>query len=167
MRKQFVFGSVLLFAAVTIGGTAATAKAPPNAAQHVQLAPGNLHWMAVPPVLQAGARIAVLRGNPFKEGTFTMRLWFPAHYAIPPHWHPTTESFTVLKGEMFLGMGDKLDKSKARAVPALGFASMPPLNHHYIFTKEETVIDLTAYGPFQIYYVNPAEAPSQRTAAKP
>ena len=32
--------------------------------------------------------MAVLEGDPTKEGFFTMRLWFPDGFKVQPHWHP-------------------------------------------------------------------------------
>ena len=143
---------------------AAAAAAPPPAIQPeaAALAPADLKWMPAPPVIPPGVQLAVLRGDPFKEGIFTIRLKIPPHYTFAPHWHPSEESFSVLSGPFFIGMGDKLDKSQAKAVPAMGFAVMPALHHHYAYTGSHGAeIDLTGYGPFQIYYVNPADDPAK------
>jgi len=37
----------------------------------------------------------------------------PPGYAIPPHFHPTDEHVTVLKGTFSIGMGDVVDKAHA------------------------------------------------------
>lgn len=167
MKKQAVFCLALVVCPVLAVGTAAAAGSGPAVSHHVQLAPDDVHWMPAPPVLPPGAKFAVLMGNPSEEGLFAVRLRFPAHYTIAPHWHPTTESFTVLKGKLLLGMGDTVDKSRAKSVPAGGFVSLPALGHHYVYTgDEEAVIDLFAYGPFQIYYVNPADNPAKRSRTK-
>ncbi|MGH8182963.1 MAG: hypothetical protein ACREPH_04810 [Rhodanobacteraceae bacterium] len=60
-------------------------------------------------------------------------------------------------------MGDHVEKSGAKMLPAMSFASMPATHHHYAYTESEgVVLDLSFYGPFQIYYVNPADDPSKR-----
>lgn len=119
--------------------------------------------MPAPPVLPKGVQIAVLSGNPFAEGFSIVRLKIPPHTVFAPHWHPTAENFTVLKGRFFVGAGDSVDKSRAGAVGAMGFVSLPAMHHHYAFTEGEgTVIDLSFYGPFQIHYVNPADDPSKQ-----
>lgn len=140
-----------------------TAAQPPAAeAEHAVLTPADLKWMPAPPVLPKGVQIAVLRGNPFAEGVATVRLKIPPHTTIAPHWHPTLESFSVLQGTFHVGMGDHVDKSRATALPAMSFASMPAVHHHYAYTGSEPVmIDLSFHGPFQIYYVNPADDPSK------
>ena len=45
-------------------------------------------WGAAPPMLPAGAQIAVLAGDPTKAVPYTVRLKFPANYDIPAHSHP-------------------------------------------------------------------------------
>ncbi|CAM5473296.1 cupin domain-containing protein [Rhodanobacter lindaniclasticus] len=140
------------------------AAAPPAA---VQLAPGDLKWMPAPPVLPKGVQLAVLSGNPFAEGFTTLRLKIPPHTTFAPHWHPTAEGFTVLEGIFHVGMGDQVDKAAARALPAMSYASMPAMHHHYAYTEGQgVVIDLSFYGPFQIHYVHAADDPSAGPAVK-
>lgn len=148
---------------ITLGAAIASAQPPAAEPEHAALTPADLKWMPAPPVLPNGVQIAVLSGNPFAEGFSMVRLKIPPHTTFAPHWHPTTESFTVLSGRFFVGMGDKVDKSKAKALPPMSFASMPATHHHYAYTGSEPVmIDLSFYGPFQIYYVNPADDPSRK-----
>ncbi|MGH8192649.1 MAG: cupin domain-containing protein [Rhodanobacteraceae bacterium] len=166
MKRYGLAGPLLALAALLAGTAVATGGTPHAAApmpDSAMLAPAELKWMPAPPVLPKGVQIAVLRGNPFAEGMSTVRLKIPPHTVFAPHWHPTTESFTVLAGKFFVGMGDHVDKSTAKALPAMGFASMPATHHHYAYTgNEAAIIDLSFYGPFQIYYVNPADDPSKR-----
>ncbi|MGI8897064.1 MAG: cupin domain-containing protein, partial [Pyrinomonadaceae bacterium] len=48
----------------------------------------EVQWKEGPASLPPGAKFAVLEGDPSKEGVFTMRLWLPDGFKIPPHWHP-------------------------------------------------------------------------------
>ncbi|WP_247401028.1 MULTISPECIES: cupin domain-containing protein [unclassified Bradyrhizobium] len=59
---------------------------------------GELKWEAAPPTLPKGADIAVLSGDPSKEGLFVLRLRMPSGYKIPAHNHPTDEGATVISG---------------------------------------------------------------------
>jgi hypothetical protein len=148
---------------LTLGATIATAQSPAPEPDHTALTPGDLKWMPAPPVLPKDVQIAVLSGNPFAEGFSTVRLKIPPHTTFAPHWHPTAESFSVLRGTFYVGMGDKVDKSKAKALPPMGFASLPAMHHHWVYSgDQEVVIDLSFYGPFQIHYVNPADDPSRQ-----
>lgn len=139
----------------------AAAQSPAAETSHAVLTPADLKWMPAPPVLPKGVQIAVLSGNPFAEGFSTVRLKIPPHTVFAPHWHPTAENFSVLRGTLHVGMGDAVDKAAAKALPPMGFASLPAMHHHWVYSGNEgVVIDLSFYGPFQIHYVNPADDPS-------
>src|SRR5262245_20447656 len=75
--------------------------------------------------LPAGAMIAVLEGDPDKQGLFTMRLKMPDGYRVPPHWHSQQERVTVLSGTLNLGSGDVFDPSATKPLPPGTFSSMP------------------------------------------
>src|SRR5262245_30597623 len=92
---------------------------------HVLVPADKVHWGPAPPVLPAGAEIAVLEGNPGEKGPVTIRLRFPANYTIPAHWHTATERLTVMSGTFNAGMGDKLDRGASLPLEPGGFVSLP------------------------------------------
>ena len=126
----------------------------------------TLTWGPAPAVFPAGARMAVLQGDPSKAEPFTVRLDMPNGYQIAPHFHPTAENVTVIKGTFLLGMGDKLDAKTATVFQAGGFSSIPATHHHYAIARGRTIVQVHAIGPFAMTYVNPADDPTKRTAAK-
>lgn len=133
--------------------------------RHVIQTPGEANWGAAPPLLPPGAQIAVLAGNPMTQGRYTVRLKFPASYAIPPHSHPTDENVVVISGELTFGMGNVLTKDAAtnKTLGTGGYALMPANMNHFAYTgSEETTIILYGEGPVEFKYVNPADDP--RTA---
>jgi Domain of unknown function (DUF4437) len=134
-------------------------------ADHGIYAPAAIQWGPAPPALAAGAKLAVLEGDPGKAGLYTMRLWMPDGYRIMPHWHPAAEHVTVISGTFHVGMGDQFDATKAGALPTGTFAFLAPHMHHYALAEGETVIQLHGTGPWQINYVDPANDPRQ--AKKP
>ena len=83
----------------------------------------------------------------------------PDGYKIPPHWHPTDERIVVLQGTLGMGMGEKFDAGAGRELPAGSYAVMPAGARHFAWAKGETVIQVSAVGPFEITYVNPADDP--------
>ena len=123
--------------------------------------PAAVKWGPAPPVLPKGAQIAVLSGDPFKPGPYVLRLKLPAGYQIPAHQHPTVENVTVLSGQFYAGMGDKLDKKNALRFSAGGFASLPAGMNHYAWAGTASVVQVHGEGPFAFVYVNPAEDPSK------
>ncbi len=147
MKQLMIIGAALLFA-----GSAASA----------QMNNKDLKWGAAPPVFPAGAQMAVLSGDPGKEGMFTIRLKFPANYAVAAHSHPSDELVTVIDGNFSLGMGDMLDKAKSAALTAGGYAVAPAKMNHFGFTDSGATIQITAHGPFAMTYVNPKDDPSKK-----
>jgi quercetin dioxygenase-like cupin family protein len=128
---------------------------------------GDLKWGAAPSGLPAGAQLAVLSGDPGKQGMFTIRLKFPAGYSVPPHHHPTDELVTVMDGQLSLGMGDTLDRDKAGILAQGGYVVAPANMNHYAFTTGGATVQITAHGPFQIVYVNSADDPRNASPAPP
>jgi hypothetical protein len=118
--------------------------------------PGDLKWLPAPPVLPAGAQIAVLSGDPTKSGPYVLRLKMPANYEIPAHHHPTVENVTVISGSFHAGMGNKLDEAHGVAFTPGGFVSMPANMNHYAWTTNETVVQVHGDGPFSFVYVDAA-----------
>ncbi len=147
---------LLAVAAAVATPLAAQEAAPPA---HIFVSPADLQWGPAPPALPTGAKTAVLKGNPGEDGPFTLRAWLPAGYVVKPHWHPTSESVTVISGEGYMGMGDTFDKAQGHALPAGSFAYVPATAHHSFWVETETVIQVQGMGPFQIYYLNPADDP--------
>ena len=121
--------------------------------------PAEIKWRDGPGSLPAGARFAVLEGDPAKDGPFVMRLWFPDGYRIAPHSHPKVERITVISGSFNLGMGEKFDASATREMLAGTFGFWPADMRHFAWTKGETVLQLHGIGPWSITYVNPADDP--------
>ena len=78
--------------------------------------PAELKWTDGPPSLPSGAQMAVVSGDPGKEGKFTIQLKMPADYAVPPHSHPTDEVVKVVSGEVHYAMSDKMDMAKAKTL---------------------------------------------------
>jgi quercetin dioxygenase-like cupin family protein len=127
----------------------------------------TIEWKDGPPSLPAGAKMAMLEGDPTKEGPFVMRLHFPDGYHIPPHTHPKTERVTVISGAIYLAMGENLDRSVARKVSAGSFAFWPAGMKHTAWAEGETVIQLHGIGPWQINYLNPADDPRNAKKNQP
>jgi quercetin dioxygenase-like cupin family protein len=133
-----------------------------GSATQAQMNPAQMKWGAAPPGLPPGARLAVLSGDPGKEGMFTIRLRFPAGYAVPPHHHPADELVTVVQGRIALGMGDKADRAKAKNLIQGGYVVAKANMNHYVFSPTAGTVQITSHGPFQIIYANPKDDPRKK-----
>jgi quercetin dioxygenase-like cupin family protein len=152
-RSKFAVPAIALVAfGIACLASAADMPAPLQAAE--------MKWGPAPPVLPAGAQIAVLSGDPGGTGLVTLRLKMPPGYVIPPHWHPTDEHVTVISGTLALGMGDKLDRSTSKTLTAGGYGIAPANMHHFAWTKTGAIVQVHLMGPFAITYVNATDDPN-------
>ena len=140
-----------------LGASAGWAQSSP----HMMVTPDELKWTDVPS-LPAGGKIAVIEGPLNEAVPFTFRLKFPANYQIPAHWHPAIEHVTVISGTFNMGTGDKLERSKTKALSAGGVAIMQPKTNHFAWTTGETIVQVHGVGPWAITYVNPADDPRKK-----
>lgn len=119
----------------------------------------SIQWKAGPASLPAGAQIAVLEGDPTKEGPFVFRVKVPDGYRIPVHTHPKTERVTVISGTFNIGMGDTFDQHATKAMPAGTYGFWKSGMKHFVWAKGETIAQFHGEGPWTINYVNPADDP--------
>jgi quercetin dioxygenase-like cupin family protein len=151
MARKCMIAGVLMAGSLVLMG--------PAAAQHVLTSADDVKWSPAPPAFPKGAQIAVLNGDPGKEGLYVLRLKFPAGYKVAPHTHPNDENLTVVSGAIRFGHGDKADEQKATLLKAGSFAMTPKGMQHYVSVGEDTVVQIHAIGPGGITYVNPADDP--------
>ena len=145
--------TILALAALLAASTASAQAAQKSA---------KLQWGPPPPFLPAGAKFALVSGDPGKSGPFEIRLDMPNGYVIPPHWHPTDETVTVKSGHFRFGMGDKMDRKAEKTMTAGQTGTLKTNMRHWARAQGHTVVAVTGNGPFVITYVNSADDP--RTA---
>jgi hypothetical protein len=152
-----------LIAAISLLGLTCSASGDEHGAG-ISLHPSaELKWQDGPPSLPKGAKIAVLEGDPSKEGPFVFRIKAPDGYRIPPHTHPKTERVTVISGTFQIGMGDKFDEKALRPMPAGTYGFWEAGMKHFVVIKDETVVQFHGSGPWSIQYVNPADDPRNQS----
>jgi hypothetical protein len=151
---------IVRFAALAFGLSLATAAGVAQTA-HILVSAEKVQWTQAPPILPAGAQIAVLEGNPAEKGPITMRLKFPANYEIPAHWHSMAEHLTVLSGSFHAGMGDKLDRKATQPMAPGSFVMLPAKMRHFAWTSAPTVVQISLDGPFDLFYVDPEVNPQK------
>ena len=121
----------------------------------------GMKWMDGTGVgLPAGAKVAVVKGDPSKAGDFTVRLKFPADFTVPPHHHPGDETVRVVSGgPLHYGMGDKVDMAHVGTLEKGYHVTMGAGMNHFAHAPAATVLQVNGTGPFAIVYVNPADDP--------
>src|SRR5262245_7135744 len=87
---------IATLAAIVVAGLLPSAAGASD--EHVAVQADQLKWGAAPPAFPKGAQIAVVTGDPSKEGLYVLRLKVPAGYKVPAHVHPNDENVTVISG---------------------------------------------------------------------
>ena len=122
--------------------------------------PENTKWVDNPNL--PGSQVAILSGNPANAGPFTARLKFPANFKVWPHRHPIDEVVTVISGVYRSGVGETLDAARLQAYPTGSFVVRPAGTPHFVWTEQETIIQVNGVGPNATTYVNPADDPRKK-----
>jgi hypothetical protein len=160
----------VLLPVVTVAQTKQPAKETPArvSSDPMIVEPGSEKWGEVPaaalvgtPSVEMGGtlRLAVIQGDPTKAGrTYTLRLSCTDGLKIAPHWHPTTENVTVVKGAAAVGMGSKWDDAALKDVPLGGFFSAGPQMRHFAECKGDTILQVHGIAPFVVNFVSPDES---------
>jgi hypothetical protein len=163
----FIFVSLPV---VTGAQTKQPAKATPARASSGSMIvePGSEKWGDVPAAAMVGTpsvemggtvRVAVLQGDPMTAGhAYTLRLSCTDGTKIAPHWHPTTENVTVIKGAAAVGMGSKWDDAALKDVPTGGFFWATPHMNHFAACKGDTILQVHGIAPFVLNFVSPDAA---------
>jgi quercetin dioxygenase-like cupin family protein len=154
--------TIPMLAALAIVLTVSVATAAEHGDDAGLFQPDKLKWQEGPKSIPAGAKLAMLEGDPTKEGPFVMRLRLPDGYKIPAHTHPKVERVTVIAGTFNIVMGDDLDPKKASKMPAGSFGYWAAGMKHLVWAEGETVLQLHGVGPWSINYVDPKDDPRNK-----
>ena len=170
MRRAGLFIVFVLLPVVANAQTKQPAKETPARASSSTMIvePGSEKWGDVPagamvgtPSVEVGGtlRVAVLQGDPMTPGrTYTLRISCTDGSKIAPHWHPTTENVTVIKGSASVGMGSKWDDSAMKDVPAGGFFWAGPRMRHFAECKGDTILQVHGMAPFVLNFIGPDDS---------
>ncbi|MDZ4288614.1 MAG: cupin domain-containing protein, partial [Prosthecobacter sp.] len=126
MKRNRIF---LTLAALAVSSTVLFGQQGAHEAMSATAAlypPAEIQWKDGPASLPKGAKIAVLEGDPTKEGMFVMRVKVPDGFHVPAHTHPKPERVTVISGTFKLAMGDNPKQAAAKALPAGTYVVWPP-----------------------------------------
>jgi quercetin dioxygenase-like cupin family protein len=126
--------------------------------------PQQIEWKpfaAFPP----SARLAVLVGEPLKEGPYTIRVKLPGGVKLMPHSHPEDRVYTVISGVFYIGLGEQFDAEKLQAYPPGSVIVLPGNTSHFHWAKSgEYVTQVTAMGPLGLDYIKTNDDPRNQRA---
>jgi quercetin dioxygenase-like cupin family protein len=109
------------------------------------------------------ARFAVLVGDPTKAGPYLIRMKLPDGSKLMPHQHPEDRIYTVISGVFYIGVGSEFHEGNLTAHAPGSVVVLPGGQPHFLWAKSgEHVTQVSAIGPLDLWYVDPADDPRAR-----
>jgi len=110
----------------------------------VRLTPDDLVWEK----RDDGPDVAVIAGDPTKEGFYVIRVRFAAGTSSAPHYHPNDRHVTVISGVWYTGTGSQVDWSKTVPLYPGSYMMHPGGAVHYDGAMEqEVIVEIKGMGP--------------------
>jgi hypothetical protein len=119
--------------------------------------PEQVEWHSFP-AFPPSAKLAVLVGDPTREGPYPIRVKVPAGVKLMPHRHPEDRVHTVLSGVFYVGLGDRFNAEQVNAYPP-GTLLVLPGEHFHWAKSGEYVTQVTAIGPLGLEYTDRDDDP--------
>lgn len=139
MTRTWPLGLVLVLSALLT-----PVRADLNPAALAYKLPNQLEWKEA----LAGAKQAVLTGDPSKPGLYVVLIKWSPHSMSRPHFHPHDRFITVISGTWWVGTGGKFDPESTVPMPAGSFVTHFGKQVHFDGAKdEEAMIEIVGEGP--------------------
>lgn len=126
--------------------------------------PEDIDWRpfaAFPP----SVRLAIVVGEPSRDGLYTIRVKVPDGVKLMPHRHPEDRTYTVISGIFYIGLGESFDAEQLHAYPPGAVIVLPGNTSHFHWARSgEYVTQVTAIGPLGLEYVNAKDDPRDQSS---
>lgn len=130
------------------------AAAPAASDNAIIIIGGQEQWMPGTGPMK-GVMVAAMSGDPTKPGPYIIRVKVPPNTTLGAHYHGDAENVTIISGTFYVGLGDKVDKSKLTALKAGAFAHLNAGVKHYALTKADgAVLEISGTGPSSMTMVD-------------
>ncbi len=124
----------------------------------VRLTPEDFVWREIAP----GLSVAVLEGDPSREGFYIIRARFAPGVFSEPHFHPNDRYVTVIQGTWYTGTGTAWDKASAVPLGPGSYMKHPGGAAHYDGSLEgEVIVEIKGMGPAPLVYVDESGNPRE------
>jgi quercetin dioxygenase-like cupin family protein len=100
--------------------------------------------------------VAILAGDPQKEGFYLLRAKFAPGVMSSPHYHPSDRHVTVISGTWYTGTGPEFDRNDMVPLAAGSYMFHPAGAIHYDGAKDgEVIVEIKGIGPAPTIRVQP------------
>lgn len=142
--KYLVGAAVLGAAAVTV--TAPSAFGAEDEKGFVITLPNEIVYQPNP--AGGGPDLAVIAGDPTKEGFYIIRARFRPGVMSQPHYHPGDRHVTVLSGTWWAGKGTTFDPNNTTPLGPGSYMLHPAGEPHFDGAKDvEAIVEIKGMGP--------------------
>lgn len=156
--SRHVIHALLVAAATTAICAPAYSQALDNK-QFSSIRSEDVQWQGFP-AFPAGAKLAVIVGNPSQPGPYVVRVKVPDGLKLMPHTHPEDRIYTVISGVFYIGQGTTFDADKLVAYGPGSVVVLPANTPHFHWAKSgEYVSQVYGVGPLGLKYLNDADDP--------
>lgn len=118
-------------------------------------------------MMPPGIKMAVLEGDPAQAKTYTIRLKLGPGAKVPVHSHSMGERFTIISGKTKFAMGDTWNDAELKELKTPAIGLIPRNQNHYAMATQDTVVQLSGVGPFDMKYAHPEDDPAKQGAQMP
>lgn len=134
----------LLAASAAFGTVSLLGSAAEDEAGFIRISPEEIVYEDRP----TGPDIAVIAGDPQKEGFYVIRARFPPGVMSEPHYHPSGRHVTVISGTWYTGTGENFDPDATVPLKAGSYMFHPANAVHFDGAKdEEVIVEIKGIGP--------------------
>lgn len=135
----------------------------PGQANFRAILPEDIEWKPFA-AFPSAARLAIVAGEPVREGPYTIRVKLPHGTKMMPHSHPEDRMYTVISGIFYIGLGDKFDAEKLQAYPPGSVIILPGNTSHFHWARSgDYITQVTAIGPLGLEYIDAQDDPRNQT----
>ena len=136
----------------------------PGEASFKAMLPEDIDWKPFP-AFPPGARLAAFVGDPTQPGPYVISVKVPTGVKLMPHRHPEDRIYAVMSSVFYIGLGERFDGDKVKAVAPGSVVILPGDTPHFHWAKSgEYVTQVTAIGPLGLDYIDRKDDPRGRPA---
>ena len=128
--------------------------------------PEEIDWKPFP-AFPPSVRLAIVVGDPQREGPYTIRVKVPHDVKLMPHRHPEDRVYTVISGVFYIGLCDEFEAERLVAYPPGAVIILPGNTSHFHWAKSgEYISQVTAIGPLGLEYIRDKDDPRHESSEK-
>jgi quercetin dioxygenase-like cupin family protein len=146
MNRQCTW--VVVCSVLIVGGLASLPRvfAAVDAHGFMRVKPDELKWQLSDS--KTSPDVALIYGDPQKEGFYLLRARFRPGVMSRPHTHPNDRHLTVISGTWWTGTGTTFDPDKTVPLPPGSYMFHPKGEAHYDGAKDaEVIVEIKGFGP--------------------